>query len=85
MNKNDVSTYQCYDFRDGGQISEEEIKRWMEEVRKELVIDGKNLSSISSGNSIVVGVKNELGDIFIDVVTSGYRRYLYCPRYDLKK
>ena len=69
-----------FDFSIGKKVSKRQIKEWHKRVLIELK-NGNQISLRASGNSIVIGVRNDGEEPNIEIyeITSGYK----CFNYDL--
>lgn len=48
-----------YNFKDGSEIDNQTINRWLERVRKELIVAGDGeYNFVSAGDTFVLGLKN---------------------------
>lgn len=62
-----------YHFSNGEEISDSKIRKWLEEVKNDLVNEVSEYSIRSSGGTMVIGVKGESDYTFF--VCKNYQEY----------
>lgn len=68
---NNTYPKEFYDFRDGVKVKDNEIRRWLEEIKNDLIDDvAGGFSFRASGNTIVIGFK--CVDEYEFIVTDSY-------------
>ncbi len=66
-----------YDFSDGKQIEKEEVKKMRKDVLKHLKNNNSSYYFLNTGNTIILGVKNDDNIISIYECSSGFKEYTY--------
>lgn len=77
----EIADFHCWDYKQGVQVSKEDIDRWVKETYenclKSLNKKGFAISTINSGNSIVICTIRNFTEISYIICDSGFKQLEY--------
>jgi hypothetical protein len=74
----EIKLVATYDHADGAVISRERVDKWHEEILQKFKDDPLAVRTAArSGNSMVIGIRYDDGEINIFEITKGYKVFTY--------